>query len=248
MPDRLGRRAYPSQPKGRPASPRAGRRRRERASSSSRSWRRELGLRRLAGAGSWTIRSTSQRSDSGRRSKLRSSARSPGRRTARSMSRKPAASLRRCRSPTRARTAGEVKPGSTPRKLEHAAASSPRGRRFSSSRVTISIRSGAEGLEVGLELEGVAAAGRRRRSRVGERLGQRAVLVAAPDVVEVVGEHAVDRVADHVDEAGSASSERIRSATPVEAGPVGVVGRALAAHAAPAVEVARVPVRARAAS
>ena len=88
-------------------------------------------------SGSWTIRSTSQRSDSGRRSKLRSSARSPGRRTARSMSRKPPSCLAAAGLPLALELRrGEA--GVDAAELEHARASSPRARSRSSSRATIS--------------------------------------------------------------------------------------------------------------
>jgi hypothetical protein len=61
-----------------------------------------------------------------------------------------------------------------------------------------------EFLQIGLELEEVAAAGHVGALGVGEGIGEGAVVVAPADVVEVVGEHAVDRVAHHVDDAGVA--------------------------------------------
>ena len=85
--------------------------------------------------GSWTIRSTIQRSDSGRRSKLRSSARRPGSRTARSMSRKPPPLLAAAGLPL-ALELRRAEAGVDAAELEHAAhrrlalvARGPRGRR-----------------------------------------------------------------------------------------------------------------------
>ena len=60
----------------------------------------------------------------------------------------------------------------------------------------------AERLQVRLELEEVAAAAHVGAVEVGEGIGERAVVVAPADVVEVVGEHAIDRVAHHVDQPG----------------------------------------------
>ena len=191
-------------------------------------------------SGSWTTRSTSQRSDSGNRSKLRSRARSPGRRTARSMSRKPPAPLPLPVSHSRS-NCSEVKPGSTPQNAEHLAhrvrARSP----ARSSLATIRIRSRSKALQVGLELHRVAAAGDVGGVRIGERLLQRPRLIAAADVVEVVGEDAIDRVADHVDQPRVADQLCHPLGDAGEAGQVCVVRRALAADRGGAVEVARVP-------
>ena len=108
--------------------------------------------------GSWTTLSTAQRSDSGRRSKLRSSARRPGRRTARSMSRKPPARLGAARLPL----ALELLGGEA--RVDAAEPEHPAHRRLARSSLqllasTTSTRSRPEPLEVGLELDGVAAAG-----------------------------------------------------------------------------------------
>src|SRR5204863_4524218 len=60
----------------------------------------------------------------------------------------------------------------------------------------------AEGVEVRLELEEVAAASDVARLGIRQRLLDWPFVVPAADVVHVVREHAVDRVADDVDHAG----------------------------------------------
>ena len=102
-----------------------------------------------------------------------------------------------------------------------------------------------ERLEVRLELVGVAASLPVGGAIVGERVGEGPVLVAPADVVEVVGEQAVDRVADHVDDSrvGQDGAHPLRD--PLEARPVRVVGRGFAAHGRGWIEVRRVPIAAQ---